>query len=160
LQLEKNFSCKSTKHFSCKSTKHFSCNSANASVATTKKLRLRLIATSQAIQLQLRKRFSCNHKKASVATNCKSTSTLVATLQCFSCNHKKKLWLRLIESTWYLQLRVHIDCNSNHYPIATEGVLQYQAEALSICNSEFTSIATRTTIHLQLRGSTLSGGST
>jgi hypothetical protein len=85
---------------------------------------------------------------------------LVATLQCSSCNQKKKLWLQLIESTWYLQLRVHIDCNSNHYPIATEGVLQYQAGALSICNSEFTSIATRTTIHLQLRGSTLSSGST
>jgi hypothetical protein len=28
-----------------------------------------------------------------------------------------------------LQLEVYIDCNSNHCQVATEGVIQYQAEA-------------------------------
>jgi hypothetical protein len=44
-----------------------------------------------------------------------------------------------------LQLEVYIDCNSNHCPIATKGVVQFQAEAFGICNSECTSIASRTT---------------
>jgi hypothetical protein len=42
-------------------------------------------------------------------------------------------------STQYLQLEVYIDYNLNHYPAETEGVIQYQAEALSICNSKCTS---------------------
>jgi hypothetical protein len=53
--------------------------------------------------------------------------------------------------TQYLQLRVHIDCNSNHCPITTEGVVQYQAEALNILSVEFTLIATQSTVRLQLK---------
>jgi hypothetical protein len=55
-------------------------------------------------------------------------------------------------STQYLQLGVYIDCNLNNCLVATKDVVQYQAEALSICNLEGTSIATRTTVWLQLKG--------
>jgi hypothetical protein len=55
-------------------------------------------------------------------------------------------------STQYLQLGVYIDCNSNYCPVATEVVVHYQAGALSICNLECISIATRTTVRLQLEG--------
>jgi hypothetical protein len=55
-------------------------------------------------------------------------------------------------STQYLQLRVYIDCNSNNYSVETKEVVQYQAEALSICNSECTSFANRTIVRLQLKG--------
>jgi hypothetical protein len=53
--------------------------------------------------------------------------------------------------TWYLQLRMYINCNSNHCRVATKRVVYYQADALSICNPKCTLIATRTTIRLQLK---------
>jgi hypothetical protein len=53
------------------------------------------------------------------------------------------------ESTQCLQLGVCINLyNSNHSPVATEGLVQYEAEALSICNSEDIIIATRNTVGL------------
>jgi hypothetical protein len=45
---------------------------------------------------------------------------------------------------------VYIDCNSNHCPVATGWVVQYQAEATIICNCTDTLVATVMIHWLQL----------
>jgi hypothetical protein len=106
--------------------------------------------------LQLRVYIDCNSNHCSVATEevfqyqagtlsiCNSMCISIATRTTVRLQLKGIVSGRSIE---FLQLGMDIDCNLNHCPVATKGVVQYQVEALNICNLEYTLIAT---LQLQL----------